>query len=1350
MNWQRNLIEPQIGKYKAFVEASIDEQNRSYIYPIDYTVTETCPTIEKIDVTPDTGKIGDTFHFSAQINVSAHHVSLTIDKRKYNMSGSDTKWLLDIPLEKRGRHSFSIEAFNSQNISKKPKIKTVTVLDQYVEVISSKVITKDVFIGDKFIIEAETDHSAQLVNVSFNNTVYPMRSIQNDKKKWRCSLPAAQAGQLFYSVQAQNAENELSAQKQFSFMVYKKIPKILSVMTNPDQITEGEIFSIEVLTTPADKVNARINDHIYSLKGNGEHWSFAHAIHNTGKAEIEIIAQNTDSTKTVQRLISINISKKTYPVANISDVKINPQEGTLSDNYQFLIKTSANAEKVILEIDQKMYLLNKKEQFWTTQMQFSDYGNHPFNIVAINHNQKKGEHFTGSFHIPYPDILISSIHYMKEPVEGEQIRIEAQTDRPATQVHIKIDGKTYPMKGSLQQWYFDFLTEKSGKQSFQISAFNEDNKNGPEKYSDIWVKERPIFVKHMTLNPSQPFVNESFELQILTNVPIHSAELTLNNKQYRLEGSDTQWKSSLRFSKEETVKGSITIHKGEQKVHKEIENFQVVKKILDRPNVLLLKSSPDQGFQDDKFKFTATTDIPADIVFIEIQGKQHQMKGAGKNWTFNTTIQQYGLQTINVEAYNKDGNSGVKGSVLLQVKEHPVIIQDIFINPQRIFAEDPFTVTVHTNKTPKAVWLDIQNETYSLNCKQTTCQLPVRLQETGKIPFRVFGVNNENLEGKPRQSSLIIYRPKPEISSVKISPDQPESGETIKIIAKTRDLVDQITAVIDNHSYPMIRQTDLKYQLEILPPIYGNLSITLTAKNNDSQETYQKVTQLFIKSPKIQPIKFSDITIKPSDSSDKWYSGNEFTFTAETDSKADSVQVKIGNKPSVSMEGSGKKWHLSRKIIQTGMVTCTFIAKVQEQLSKKIQLVDIQTPPSEISSIVISPKKGYVGDIFQVRVETLSYAYAVMLEMNGKRYQLLNKSNNKIWETRLTGTIPGVQTITCYSENEKNIPGNKSTSMFNVFQPLSVPNISSVTIKPDKEIFIEDIIQINVETTASAKSVYIKIDDQSYNMKGSDRSWQYSYSVNNSGKTNYIVVAENQQNRYGKEKEGFFISRYPLIKINSVNQSPSSGTSSTEFDFSITTDRPAKKVVLTFNNNEFALKGENRKWQIKKSFPGSEGSVRCQFLAFNSENHSGESYSHSFEIESITPENRFVDNNDETITDRKTGLIWSKKPHFTYLKYDEATSFCRKLNLGNSSEWRLPTIDEWKNLVDRKNRAPALPAGYPFELFSQLDENNWKAYWSKSKYRTFGSNVWVMDLRDGKPKNGKKRDQYIAWPVRAR
>jgi hypothetical protein len=60
---------------------------------------------------------------------------------------------------------------------------------------------------------------------------------------------------------------------------------------------------------------------------------------------------------------------------------------------------------------------------------------------------------------------------------------------------------------------------------------------------------------------------------------------------------------------------------------------------------------------------------------------------------------------------------------------------------------------------------------------------------------------------------------------------------------------------------------------------------------------------------------------------------------------------------------------------------------------------------------------------------------------------------------------------------------------------------------------------------------------------------------------------------------------------------------------------------------------------------------------------------------------RFVDNGDGTVTDRKYRLVWSKK-NFGEMTWQDAVDYCRKNRAGlPGSGWHLPTIDELRTLI---------------------------------------------------------------------
>ncbi|ETR68853.1 MAG: hypothetical protein OMM_04312 [Candidatus Magnetoglobus multicellularis str. Araruama] len=68
-------------------------------------------------------------------------------------------------------------------------------------------------------------------------------------------------------------------------------------------------------------------------------------------------------------------------------------------------------------------------------------------------------------------------------------------------------------------------------------------------------------------------------------------------------------------------------------------------------------------------------------------------------------------------------------------------------------------------------------------------------------------------------------------------------------------------------------------------------------------------------------------------------------------------------------------------------------------------------------------------------------------------------------------------------------------------------------------------------------------------------------------------------------------------------------------------------------------------------------------------------------------ENNFVDNGDNTVFDRRTGLMWQKSGSDNYMSFDSAEKYVQKLNRRNFagySDWRLPTIEELASLMENK------------------------------------------------------------------
>lgn len=134
------------------------------------------------------------------------------------------------------------------------------------------------------------------------------------------------------------------------------------------------------------------------------------------------------------------------------------------------------------------------------------------------------------------------------------------------------------------------------------------------------------------------------------------------------------------------------------------------------------------------------------------------------------------------------------------------------------------------------------------------------------------------------------------------------------------------------------------------------------------------------------------------------------------------------------------------------------------------------------------------------------------------------------------------------------------------------------------------------------------------------------------------------------------------------------------------------------------------------------------------------------------PEPRFFDNEDGTVRDNLTGLIWLKNANcFGSRTWEQAISDCNGLASGScgliddsyTGIWRLPNRKELETLLDFERSNPALPLGHPFINVQT------SYYWSSTTFVDNTSNVWIVWMGNGLVNNaGNKLDNFYTWPVR--
>jgi hypothetical protein len=126
----------------------------------------------------------------------------------------------------------------------------------------------------------------------------------------------------------------------------------------------------------------------------------------------------------------------------------------------------------------------------------------------------------------------------------------------------------------------------------------------------------------------------------------------------------------------------------------------------------------------------------------------------------------------------------------------------------------------------------------------------------------------------------------------------------------------------------------------------------------------------------------------------------------------------------------------------------------------------------------------------------------------------------------------------------------------------------------------------------------------------------------------------------------------------------------------------------------------------------------------------------------------FTDNNDGTVKDNATGLIWQKcsqgqnndstcSGSAMYANWTAALNYCSNLNLAGRT-WRLPTVNELGSLLDTtKTIQPTIDT----TAFPNTVANG---YWSSTTYAPGTTLAWLVNFNDGNVSNFlKANNSYV-------
>ena len=137
--------------------------------------------------------------------------------------------------------------------------------------------------------------------------------------------------------------------------------------------------------------------------------------------------------------------------------------------------------------------------------------------------------------------------------------------------------------------------------------------------------------------------------------------------------------------------------------------------------------------------------------------------------------------------------------------------------------------------------------------------------------------------------------------------------------------------------------------------------------------------------------------------------------------------------------------------------------------------------------------------------------------------------------------------------------------------------------------------------------------------------------------------------------------------------------------------------------------------------------------------------------------NDFVDNQDKTITDRATGLMWSQADSQQALTWEEGLAWVQKMNAGKflgHDDWRMPDVKELHSLVNYANspdfnQLPAIDTRFftCSPITNEAGQPDFPYYWSSSTHGGFSRPGPGGGGGGGSQANYVAFGRALGWPM---
>jgi len=186
-------------------------------------------------------------------------------------------------------------------------------------------------------------------------------------------------------------------------------------------------------------------------------------------------------------------------------------------------------------------------------------------------------------------------------------------------------------------------------------------------------------------------------------------------------------------------------------------------------------------------------------------------------------------------------------------------------------------------------------------------------------------------------------------------------------------------------------------------------------------------------------------------------------------------------------------------------------------------------------------------------------------------------------------------------------------------------------------------------------------------------------------------------------------------------------------------------------NYECDIETEDMNNDGKCNFRDCETEEQCYAVQQTGQNRIVEDGDDGYWEKGIAPPSpRFIDNEDGTITDTFTNLMWTQSAqHFGIgtdfqMNWSDGITACNTLVFADYDDWRMPNVREMQSIMDYGYYDPALKPGHPFTDIPLV----FSTYWSSTSHPLVDYDAFHVPLKNATIAHVNKDGLKYIWPVR--